>query len=266
MTIQRKTHALLIALLTLCASGGFARAGDVLKVPIYDTTRAPLVIVQDGGVTGIYPEMFREILNRAGINFQFVPAPAMRRRVLFENGEYLLSCCGNPAWRNRPLETAVQLFSDQFFVSRDVFVFPRGGRFAINSMQDLADKSVGTVLGFDYQGSEWFGTRLDFKNEVNVLRRLSEGGLDVAIVNREVFKAFGQADRLEEGPIHDEASLHIRIHRSRADLLPAINSAIADFIRDGTRDAIHHRFIENSAGVTQVETAAAMIRQDAPIR
>ena len=45
-------------------------------------------------------------------------------------------------------------------------------------------------------------------------------------------------ERLEEGPVINSSELRIRLHRSRAELLPALNAAIAAMRRDGSLQRI----------------------------
>ena len=48
--------------------------------------------------------------------------------------------------------------------------------------------------------------------------------------------------RVEEGPVINSSELRIRLHRSRAELLPALNAAIAQLRRDGSLQRIMSRY------------------------
>jgi ABC-type amino acid transport substrate-binding protein len=231
----------------------FAQAAEEITVPIYDQERAPLSMQIDGEPRGIYTDLFREILRLADIQPTLVPIPPMRRRVGFETQLYEISCCANPAWRQRPREQEIQLFSQQFYWTKDVFVFPKGKSFTLNNLSLLADKRVAVVRGFDYRGSEHFGERINYNNEVTLIRALALGRADVGIVNEDILSASPQRAHVDVGPIHDEASLHIRIHRSREDLVDPINNAIERIIQNGKRDQIVKGYL-NQEGSTRAGT------------
>lgn len=235
-----RTCQTLIVVLTFCIGLRVlpVQAAEVVRVPIYDTERPPLVEMHDGKVRGIFPDMFARILKRAGLQTRFVPTPVMRKRVLFEQGEFLLACCANPSWRTRPMERRVQLFSKKFTVNRDVYVFQKSGVFDIRYKWDLQDKAVGVIRGFDYRGSEYFGERVDLNSEDAVLRAVLLGRVDVGIVNDHVFHASQYREMLVEGATQDTVSLHIRVHRDRSDLLPRINTAIDQFLAEGEHEKI----------------------------
>lgn len=233
----------LLALVSFFSSRTALADTDSLEVPIYDTHRPPTVILEGANVSGIYPELFRESLTRAGINFKFIKVPQRRKRFQFAAGEYVLSCCSNPGWRTQPLETAVQLFSYPLTVTRDIFVFPKGREFPIPDLKILGSKTVATVRGYDYKGSEWFGERRNLENELSLLKFVALGRAGVGIVNFNNAVISDYREQLTFGPIHDEAAVHIRIHRSRKDLLVPINRAIRSMVKDGTRDRIVSEFL-----------------------
>lgn len=210
-----------------------------LTIPIYQR-HAPLMFFDGREFSGIYIDLFREILVRAGIEPVFEITPKMRSRILFEEGVSVVSCCDNPAWRKRPKEQQVQMFSESFYTTRDVFIFPKGKKFKIDSLAQLSDKQVAVIRGYGYQGAEWFGERVDIGSESELLLFVSLGRADVGIVNEDVAKYWlkGQAGSIEFGEYHDVATLHIRVHRTRMELLLMINKAITELTADGTRDNI----------------------------
>ncbi|MCP4596891.1 ABC transporter substrate-binding protein [Neptuniibacter sp.] len=220
-------------------------AAEQITVPTYDQQRTPLSMLQEGKARGIYPDLFQAILKEAGLAPSLVPIPPLRRRVGFENGEFELSCCANPAWRKRPLEQAVQIFSKPFYWSKDIFIFPSGAEFKIDKLSDLTDKRVATIRGFDYRGAQYFGERINFHNEKALMRALALKRADVGIINQEIFLSAPEKIQLSMGPVHDEASLHIRIHRKRLDLVEPINHAIEKIIQSGQRDKIIQRYLPN---------------------
>ena len=96
------------------------------------------------------------------------------------------------------------------------------------------------IRGYGYQGSEWFGERIDIGSESELLLFVSLERADVGIVNEDVARHWlkGREEVIEFGEYHDVATLHVRVHRSRMELLLEINKAITEMIIDGTRDKI----------------------------
>ncbi|WP_415902359.1 substrate-binding periplasmic protein [Neptuniibacter sp. QD29_5] len=249
-----KLWSVFAALIISCT---FAKAAEEITVPIYDQDRSPLSIIKNGQAHGIYPDLFREILIGAGLKPQLLPVPPMRRRIGFENQLYHLACCANPAWRARPREQEVQVFSKQFYWTKDMFIFPKGKSFEINKLSQLSDKLIATVRGFDYRGSEHFGEKVNFQNEATLMRALALGRADVGIVNEDILNASAQKKYLEAGPIHDEASLHIRIHRARIDLVEPINKSIDNLISSGRRDQIVKKYLNQHNAISSAVPNAA---------
>jgi hypothetical protein len=217
---------------------------EKLVIPVYERHQPPLVVFHNKKFSGVYIDLFREILLRAGIEPVFQPTPKKRVRILFEEGVSVLSCCDNPAWRMRPKEQQVQMFSESFYTTRDVFIFPEGKLFKVDNLAQLSTKKVAVIRGYGYQGSEWFGERIDIGSESELMQFIAFGRADVGIINEDVAREWlsGRQARIEFGNYHDVATLHVRVHRNRMDLLLSINKAISEMIADGTRDAILKRY------------------------
>jgi len=229
-----------LLILPMFIIGTHSLCAEVQVIPVYERHQAPLVLFNNNEFSGIYIDLFREILLRAGIEPVFRATPKKRVRILFEEGISVLSCCDNPAWRKRPKEQQVQMFSEAFYTTRDIFIFPEGKKFEIDNLAQLSTKKVAVIRGYGYQGSEWFGERIDIGSESELLLFMSLGRADVGIVNEDVARVWlaGRKAKIEFGSYHDIATLHIRVHRNRMDLLLKINKAISEMIADGTRDTI----------------------------
>lgn len=226
-----------------------AHAREPLDIPVFDQQRIPLVIIDNGYFSGIYMDMFREVLTSADIPHRFIPIPKQRARIMFERGETVLSCCDNPAWRTRDDELRTQLFSDAMHNTHDLFVFPPGKPFATDDLNVLKTRKVALVRGYGYRASEFFGTRIDIDSEANMLEFLRLGRADVAIVNENVLQHWllTHPGAVEPGKCHDNASLHIRVHRKRADLLDPINQSIKRMIESGKREEILRKYLGGKA-------------------
>lgn len=200
------------------------------------------MIIENAHFSGIYIDLFREVLNGAGIQFTLIPIPKQRARIMFERGEAMLSCCDNPSWRMRDEELKVQLFSDALHDTHDLYVFPKGKAF---DTKDLRMRHIALVRGYGYRASEYFGTRFDLESESKVLEFLSLGRADVAIINENVLQNWmlTHPNSVVPGKCHDNASLHIRVHRQRSDLLEPINQSIKRMIESGKREEILRKYL-----------------------
>ncbi|GAB3019896.1 hypothetical protein GCM10027098_13830 [Bowmanella dokdonensis] len=221
----------------------------MLVLPIHERDKPPLAYLQNGQHTGIYTELFRAVLEGAGIPFRFIPTPSKRNQRMFLQGKIPMACCVNPAWYMEPEEQLVQVFSDPLYVTRDLFVFPPGKAFDVDRTDAFKDKRVALVLGYGYLGEQAFVDRIDLLNEEAVLGFLALGRADVAIVNEHILDYWlsQHPGEVERGPVHDRATLHIQLHRNWIHLLESLNQAINDLIQDGARDRIVQSFLHEGA-------------------
>jgi len=174
-----------------------------------------------------FDRVWSAILTEAGLDVEIVSAPHERKRDMFIKGEIILDCCAIPAWRQRPGEQAAQLFSDVFFQSAEHYVFRRGH--GVDPVENAAELRFVKVKGFVYDLKAPFGAVIEVHDIEEVLDHVASGEADIAIVNRQDFERRMRLKPrpLALGPVHTVADLRVRLHRSRADLMPAINRAIA---------------------------------------
>ena len=224
------------------SSNSFA---DKLSVPINEQSQPPLMLVEHEPFSGIYIDLFRLTLETAGIQYEFIKVPKIRARVMFENGEVVLSCCGNPNWRTRAKEQQVQLFSNSFYSTKDVYIFPSDKSFEIKSVSSLSDKLVALKRGYNYRGEKRFGKKAHLSTQSALLEFVAKGRADVGIINEDIARHWltSNKNQIILGPAHDVADLHIRVHKKRADLLPRINHAIKQLIKSGQRDKIVNSYL-----------------------
>jgi ABC-type amino acid transport substrate-binding protein len=174
-----------------------------------------------------FDRVWSAILTEAGLEAEIISAPHERKREMFIKGDIVLDCCAIPEWRQRPAEQATQLFSDVFFQSAEHYVFRRGH--AVDPVENAAKLRFVKVKGFVYDLKAQFGTVIEVHDIEEVLDHVASGEADIAIVNRQDYERRLRLKPrpLELGPVHTVADLRVRVHKSRADLLPALNEAIA---------------------------------------
>lgn len=236
--------AYILFLLLFAPLNSFA---ERLLVPINDQSQPPLMLVENENYGGIYIELFREILETANIQYEFIKVPKVRARVMFENGEVVLSCCGNPDWRKGAKEREVQLFSKTIYHTRDVYVFPKGKRFDIPDVAALHNKMVALKRGYGYKKQREFGKTMRLRTQTDLIAFVARERADVGIVNEDIARHWmlTNGNQIEIGKAHDIADLMIRVHKKRGDLLPRINKAIEQVISSGKRDKIANKYLNN---------------------
>ncbi|MBL4788508.1 MAG: transporter substrate-binding domain-containing protein [Kordiimonadaceae bacterium] len=178
---------------------------------------------------------WQAILETSGISVIETRVTQGRRRRMFLDGLLVLDCCFNPAWRNRPAETKVQLFTDSFFETRERYVFKKGQVVPIKSPKDLKGLVVVAVRGYTYTHEKYFGETILVQSTADVLRLIEAGRGHVSIISEVDFKArmMRTQRELELGALSGRVAIHARVHQDHAGLLPKLNAAIATLKKEG---------------------------------
>jgi polar amino acid transport system substrate-binding protein len=137
----------LLACLAL-ATGGVATANcsRPMQVPMSSTGQS--VIISDGEISGIYPELLRSLGGKDGCEFVLTPVPRARQELLFETGKADLLVPATKTQRRDEHGIFVPLTR-----SRATLISLDGKRAPFKSAYDLIErKDVRVVLvrGFDY--------------------------------------------------------------------------------------------------------------------
>lgn len=190
-----------------------------------------------------FDKLYEAILTEAGINFEMVVVPTARKRRMFADGKILIDCCTAIEWRKRPKEIAVQLHSKPFFHSAEHYFFKTGSNVEIASHQDLKQYRLAIVRGFTYRNEESFGAVLKTTNIDEMMILVALGRAHVGLINPYDFnrRLASNPRPLRLGGQHEASPLRIRVHNSRADLLPRINAVIETFLSDGTIEKLQGR-------------------------
>lgn len=183
-----------------------------------------------GGDSPLFREMFAAILNNSGLETTVIAAPPERRRRMFAQGRVVLDCCSIEAWRQRKEEVEVQLWSIPFFVNRDRYVVHDESTITITKPEDLKQYRVAVVHGFEYAHSAHFGPVVPGRGWDAMLQLIEKKRADIGIIGEVIFqeKQLNKKRALQLIEVADEQALSLRVHRSRADLLPVINRSIGE--------------------------------------
>jgi len=225
-----------IAFLTLLAvfpaMAGGAAAQDLAQAPTTPTNDVAIIATV---FTTPLEQVWQAVITEAGIPFKRTTALQGRRRRMFIEGFVTIDCCFSPAWRNRPEEQVVQLFTDSIYVTEIRYVFKKGETIPMPSPQRLRNLRFAVVRGFDYTFMDYFGEIIAVNSPADAMRLVELGRADVTESSKVQFE-YDMARHpraLVLGDVSNYTSLHARVHISRADLLPRLNAAIGRMKKDG---------------------------------
>lgn len=237
---------------------------DTLTYAVTDESWAPYWIVEDGRVEGILQDVMQALRERVPVQFEASrPLPPLRAQKLFREGRLQLECCVNRAWRSAPEQAAVSLWSIPVLDSQEILLFPPGRAFVYRRMEDLRGRSIATVRGYGYAGSEYF-QRNDGADALALVYNVAQGRSEAGIVDRLEWRYLHSTRMqfktprwlVEEGPVINRSDLRIRLHRDQAQWLGALNAAIASMQKDGSIDRIVDRYLSSQATKEQARVAA----------
>lgn len=223
---------------------------ETLRYAVTNESWEPYWIVRDGRVSGIFSDVMQALDQQMDVAFEAeTPQPPLRAQKHFREAVVQLECCVSKAWRSAADQVEVSLWSEPVLSTEEVLIFPPGRPFPFNRLQDLQGRTVSTVRGYGYAGSQYF-TRSDSPNSIAQLKVVARRRVDAGIIDRlELAYLFASHPdipalpaSMELGPVISRSELRIRVHRSRAELLEPLNAAIGRLREDGTLAMIVQRY------------------------
>jgi len=250
MSIYRTSKRLLVFILLTTIP--LMSLSEPAKYSVTDRSWSPYWIMEPGEVSGILNDIMLELDQRLDISIiANSQLPVRRTQYRFKGGEIQIECCVSEAWRNSPEQAGVSLWSDEVMTVEEVLIFPSGKSFEFNQLEDLKGKLISTVLGYGYEGSEFF-ERSDSINNISQIQKVALERCDAGIIDRaELAYTLKHSQVLKEkkvtfeiGPVINRSALKMRIHRSRPELLAPINAAINKMKQDGTIQKIIDQYLK----------------------
>ena len=241
----------LLALLVLSAIP-LMSLSDPVKYSVTDRSWNPYWIVEPNEVSGILNDIMIELGQRLDISISANnQLPVRRAQYRFKGGDVHIECCVSETWRNSPDQAEVSLWTDEVMTVEEVLIFPPGQSFEFNQLEDLKGKLISTVMGYGYEGSEFF-ERSDSINNISQIQKVALARCDAGIIDRaELAYMLKHSQLLKEkkvtfevGPVINRSALKMRIHRSRPELVAPINAAINEMKQDGTVQKIIDRYLK----------------------
>lgn len=202
-----------------------------------------------GKVPGIFNDIFTQVSRITGDKFVALTLPVARAHREFELGNVDIEPGVNPKWR---LNAKVHgLYSVSFADTREVVVFIRGAQFEVSKPQDLFGREVGVVRGFSYPRFDaYFASGKIFKisnvSQEALIQQLIRGRLSQIFVGKATIeyriKTQPELSALVVGNEIAGAQMMMRLHPSKAELMPRLNKALTQLKDDGVIEAIFAKY------------------------
>lgn len=216
---------------------------------------APYWLVKDEAINGIFSDLMRELDQQVEIDLVPIqPLPIKRAKILFNRGEIQIECCVNTAWRQSSEDLKTSLWSNAVMTAEEILIFPKGKGFAFEGLPSLKGKSLATMLGYGYVGSEYF-KRNDTVKNTSLIKMVAAGRVDGGIMDRVEYayainnykQLEGLKSNIDLGPVINLSELKLRVHASRPDLASELNAALAELKNRGVIEALVRQYTQNMA-------------------
>ncbi|WDE06944.1 transporter substrate-binding domain-containing protein [Thalassomonas viridans] len=224
-------------------------AAETLIVTLFTGEVPPYIMKKQGKRQGITIDLFALLAKHTGHKFILHEAPVARAMREFDLGRIDIEPGVTPAWRkHRPVPG---LYSIVYEDAIDVIVFMGKNRFKVNEVSDLYGKTIGVVRGYSYPGfdqafAEGKIKKVENSIEEHLLKQLAFGRIDQIFLGYRTalyFKKQGGIYKdLAIGDVVGRNSISLRVHPSKAYLLPGINAALQKMLDSGEVQAIFDKY------------------------
>lgn len=187
---------------------------------------------------GLYIELFNLIFAKTPYTVKYIYLPNARIRSAFINGAIDIECCPTPMWRQE--EKAISRYSDRIFQTNDRYVFAKG---KILNTEAIDGKVIATILGYGYKDENLF-KRFEVNSEIEMLQLITNKRISIGIIDEKIAHYLASISQLEIslGDIHEQVNRTIRVHHSKAYILPSINQAIKEAKNKNLIDNIFQKY------------------------
>ncbi|WP_372871930.1 substrate-binding periplasmic protein [Shewanella sp.] len=202
----------------------------------------PYYIPNNSENPGLISELLPALFTHAHIQGQNIPLPPNRTNQALDKGTLDFDIV-SPSWFEHGNFGPLFVKSDPIMtITEYVITLPQNQSDWLD-ITKIKNREVGTVMGYLYHDDGDF-TRIDFKSEQELIKALHRGRIQAAISGDNT--ALYWSAKLEL-PIalaaeHSSGDLVFRLRKERANLLPAINEAIATLKANGTIDRLINKY------------------------
>ena len=237
--MKKLLPALILTLSMPAAMAELLRAGTASNWPPYtmDTVQGP---------AGITIDIFRAILQRSGDTASIGLFPPPKLDALLNDGMLDVNIADAPAWNMLPEDEYV--FSDSYLDIHEYLYSLNVNAVNAEAPEDFTDKTLAMIEGYHYRAFNPFFEDgqiavLKVPHNYGLLQALNQQDADAAFFDSRLFDYLlacsgDSEDNYYRGMALKPEGLRLKIHRSKAELLPRLNAAIAALKQDGTIDEI----------------------------
>lgn len=238
-----------IAVILLSAILSFSGKAETLKVALYTGGNPPYTIIENNRPSGIFIDIFDNLSKLTSHKFEMVVLPTARVLKEFDYGLVDIEPGVNEKWRQHV--SVKGEYSISYSSSTEVLVFKPENMLVVNSPEDLYGKKVGIVRGYSYPlFDKAFDDlkiyRIENVSEINLLKQLMIDRLSYIFIGYRTMLYYQQQiepyRQFQIGDIVSQVAVKMRIHPSKAHILPELNIALQQMIDNGEMQAIHDKY------------------------
>ena len=247
-----------IALVAVAAMGLLAGCGSekskmtqeagVLRVGS-ETTFPPFEFTEGDKYVGFDVDLSEAIAKKLGLKMQFVSMGFDALIPAAQSGDIDMIAAGINA---TPEREKVLTFSDVYFKDAGYVTVVRKDNTSINSMQDLAGKTVGAQIGtipVDMAKAIPNTTVKEIDSNATIFMELNAGTIDGAIIDNAVamyyLKQGADKDLRLAGQPSESPGTVLGFKKDNAALRDAVNKALKELKEDGTYQKIYEKWFGN---------------------
>ncbi|WDE10413.1 substrate-binding periplasmic protein [Thalassomonas haliotis] len=227
----------------------FPLAAETLIVTLFSGDVPPYIMKVNGKRQGITIDLFTLLAKYTPHEYVLREAPVVRAMHEFDLGRIDIEPGVTPAWRkHRPVPG---IYSIVYEEATDVIVFKEKNRFELNDVSDLYGKTIGVVRGYSYPGyDQAFASgkikKVENSIEEHLLKQLALDRIEQIFLGYRTVLYFkkqgGLFQNLAIGDVVGRNSISLRLHPSKAHLLPGINAALKKMLDSGEIQAIFDKY------------------------
>lgn len=240
-------HLVRFALFALCFTQPHAYA-EQLKYNITGSySWYPYFIGDKAEAPGMITELIPMILSLAKIDGEILTLPPKRTNNALETGQLDFDIV-SPSWfEKQDLGPLFVKSASIMQITEYVVTLPENVS-KYKDIDQIKGKQIGTVRGYLYHDDKDF-IRADFTSEQELVKALDKHRVDAIISGNYPALYWSTQLRIPVAlaAVHSDGDLVFRLRKEHADLLPAINQAIATLKANGKIDAIVKKYTQTLA-------------------
>jgi ABC-type amino acid transport substrate-binding protein len=239
MVLRWTVRMILIGVLVACCTVGVTLAQTlIVGIPEWK----PWQITNGEHPRGITIDILKELAERTGYALDIKPLPHKRMLVEFKTGQITAEPSVDPLWRQDQQDISV--YTAPYCTTCDIILVRKGSGIKGTSVMDFKGLSIGCGLGYYYpEGFQEAFARGEINREDTPmgeknLMKLALNRIDGAILDKiqanYMFNVSGMnPDDFEISYEFQPSKLSLRLHKSKRNLLPTLDEAIARMKADG---------------------------------